>query len=129
MQGYIAGEAAGVPEGDFIHNAFLASYEDYVASIEKLRTLNAEALCIAHVGILSGSKNVREYLSTSLTATQEYREKIERYLEKFNWDKDKVVNTITSEEYDSTPDHIINRTPFMINLQAKVNAVCKMVGK
>lgn len=125
----VAGEAAGVPEGDFIHTAFLASYEDSVASMEKLRTLNAEALCIAHVGILTGTQSVKEYLSRSLTATQGYREKIERYLEKFNWDKDKVVHIITSEEYDSTPNHIINRTPFILNLQAKVNAVCKVLGK
>jgi len=125
----LAGEAAGVPEGDFIHTAFLASYEEYINSIEKLRTMNAEVLCIAHVGILTGTQSVKEYLSRSLTATEEYREKIERYLEKFNWDKDKVVNTITAEEYDSTPDHIINRTPFILNLQAKVNAVCKLLGK
>lgn len=125
----VAGEAAGVPERDFIHSAFLASYEDYIASIEKLRTVNVQALCIAHVGILTGRENVQVYLSQSLQATKEYREKIERYLEKFQGDREKVVETITAEEYDSTPDHIIKRTPFMINLQAKVNAVCKMLEK
>ncbi|MCX5886756.1 MAG: MBL fold metallo-hydrolase [Proteobacteria bacterium] len=124
----LAGEATGVPEGDFIHSAFLASYEDYVTSIEKLRTLNAEALCIAHVGILTGRENVQVYLSQSLQATKEYREKIERYLEKFQGDREKVVETITAEEYDLTPDHIIKRTPFMINLQAKVNVVYKLLG-
>ena len=58
----VAGEAAGVPEEDFIHSVFLASYEDYIASIEKLAAINAEALCIAHVGILAGRAQIARYL-------------------------------------------------------------------
>ena len=125
----VAGEAAGVPEGDFIHSTYLASYESYMASLEKLRTIKAEALCIAHVGILVGSRIIQDYLAESIAAAETYRQKIERHLEKFNWDKDKVVAEMTAEEYDSTPDHIIKRTPFMINLQAKVNAVAKVLGR
>ena len=122
----VAGEAAGVPEGDFIHSVFLASYEDYVNSIEKLRTIEAEALCIAHVGILVGRRQIIQYLSASLAAAQGYRTKIERYLETFNGDKQKVVDTIVTEEYDSKQHHLLNRNPFITNLQAKINAVCKM---
>jgi glyoxylase-like metal-dependent hydrolase (beta-lactamase superfamily II) len=125
----VAGEAAGVPERDFIHSAFLASYEDYINSLKKLSILNAGALCIAHVGILTGSTIVQEYLARSLRAAEEYRAKIERYLEKFDGDREKIVSAITAEEYDSTTDHIIRRTPFMINLQAKVNAVYTLLKK
>mgnify|MGYP000306631432 CR=1 FL=1 len=123
-----AGEAAGVPEGDFIHSVFLASYEDYVSSIEKLRTIPAEALCIAHVGILVGRQQISQYLAASLAATQEYRSKIERYLERFNGNKEKVVDTIVAEEYDAKQQHLLNRNPFIANLQAKINAVCKLSG-
>ena len=122
----VAGEAAGVPEGDFIHSVFLANYEDYVNSIEKLRTVEAEALCIAHVGILTGREHIAQYLTASLAAAQEYRSKIERYLEQFNEDKQKVVDTIVAEEYDSKLQHLLNRNPFITNLQAKINAVCKL---
>jgi glyoxylase-like metal-dependent hydrolase (beta-lactamase superfamily II) len=125
----IAGEAAGVPDGDFIHSVFLTSYLDYVRSIQKLSMIEAEALCIAHVGILEGRDTVQEYLSASLRATQEYRTKIERYLEQFDGDKEKVVNTIVAEEYDSRQNHIVNRNPFITNLQAKVNAVYKLSEK
>ncbi len=122
----IAGEAAGVPEGDFIHSVFLASYEDYINSIEKLHTLKAAALCIAHVGILTGKRQIADYLETSLKAAQDYRAKIECYLEKFNGDKEKVVSAIVAEEYDAKPHHIVNRNPFIMNLQAKINAVCNL---
>lgn len=125
----LAGEAAGVPEEDTIHSAFLSDYEEYINSIKKLNTLNAEALCIAHVGILIGNSTVREYFSKSVKAAEDYREKIERYLKKYNGDQEKVINTITKEEYDSRSNHIINRTPFILNLQAKVNAVCRLLGK
>lgn len=124
----VAGEAAGVPEGDFIHSVFLASYEDYVSSIEKLRTIPAEALCIAHVGILVGRQQISQYLTASLAAAQEYRSKIERYLDRFNGNKEKVVDTIVAEEYDAKQRHLLNRNPFIANLQAKINAVCKLSG-
>ncbi len=122
----VAGEAAGVPEGDFIHSVFLANYEEYVNSIEKLRTVEAEALCIAHVGILAGREHIAKYLMASLAAAQEYRSKIERYMDKFNGDKQKVVDTIVTEEYDSKQHHLLNRNPFITNLQAKINAICKL---
>jgi glyoxylase-like metal-dependent hydrolase (beta-lactamase superfamily II) len=122
----VAGEAAGVPEGDFIHSPFLASYEYYVNSIEKLRTVEAESLCIAHVGILAGRSQIVQYLTASRAAALEYRSKIERYLEQFNGDKQKVVDTIVTEEYDSKQHHLLNRNPFITNLQAKINAICKL---
>jgi bacterioferritin (cytochrome b1) len=78
------------------------------------------------VGILVGSEKVAEYLNASLVAAQDYRVKLEHYLERFDGDKDKVVETILAEEYDSHSEHIQNRNPFIANLLAKINAVCKL---
>ena len=122
----VAGEAAGVPEGDFIHSVFLANYEDYINSIQKLSTIGAEALCIAHVGILAGREHIAKYLTASRAAAEGYRTKIVGYLEQFNGDKQKVVDTIVTEEYDSKQQHLLNRNPFITNLQAKINAICKL---
>ncbi len=122
----VAGEAAGVPEGDFIHSVFLANYNDYLGSLEKLRAIGAEALCIAHVGILIGKSRIAHYLDCSRRAAQNYRGKIERYMEMFDGDKQKVVDAIVAEEYDAKQQHLLNRDPFITNLQAKINAVCKL---
>lgn len=122
----VAGEAAGVPEGDFIHSVFLANYNDYMESLEKLRTIGADALCIAHVGILMGKSQIVHYLDCSRAAAQAYREKIERYLDRFNGDTQKVVDIIVAEEYDTKQQHLLNRNPFIANLEAKINAVCKL---
>ena len=125
----VAGEAAGVPEEDFIHSVFLASYEDYTSSIEKLATINAEALCIAHVGILAGKAQIARYLDASRDAAAAYRVKIECYIDRFSGDAERVVNAMVAEEYDTKEHHILHRNPFITNLQAKVKAVCKLAEK
>jgi 2-aminobenzoylacetyl-CoA thioesterase len=125
----VAGEAAGVPEENFIHSPFLASYADYAASIEKLAAINAEALCIAHVGILAGGEQIACYLDASRSAAAAYRAKIEDYLDKFSGNQAKVVDAIVAEEYDTKEHHIQNRNPFITNLQAKIKAVCKLAEK
>ena len=48
---------------------------------------------------------------------------IESYLSEYNGDREKVIKRITAEEYDTQPDHSQNRTPFILNLEAKINAV------
>jgi glyoxylase-like metal-dependent hydrolase (beta-lactamase superfamily II) len=125
----VVGEAAGVPDKDFIHSVFLSSYEDYANSIEKILLLNVQALCIAHVGILIGRDTIADYLHASLASAQEYRVKLERHLKRFDGDRDKVVEAILEEEYDVRSDHIQNRNPFIANLHAKINAVLKLVDK
>jgi len=125
----VAGEAAGVPEEDFIHSVFLANYDDYIASIEKLAATNAEALGIAHVGILAGRAQIARYLDASRAAARAYRAKIEACLDKFSGDTERVVNAIVAEEYDTKEHHILHRNPFITNLQAKVKAVCKLSEK
>ncbi|MCX5902415.1 MAG: MBL fold metallo-hydrolase, partial [Proteobacteria bacterium] len=123
----VAGEAAGVPEEDFIHSVFLASYEDYTASIEKLAAINAEALCIAHVGIPAGKAQIARYLDASRDAAAAYRAKIECYIDRFSGDAERVVNAMVAEEYDTKEHHILHRNPFITNLQAKINAVSKLI--
>lgn len=125
----VAGEAVGVPDKGFIHSVFLSSYDDYVNSIEKVRSLTIEALCIAHVGVLIGQETIADYLNASIAAARAYRLKLERYLERFDGDQGKVVDAILAEEYDIRSDHIQNRNPFIANLQAKINAVLKRVDK
>jgi glyoxylase-like metal-dependent hydrolase (beta-lactamase superfamily II) len=122
----LAGEAAGVVETGFIHSPFLTIYEDYMNSLEKLRALKPVALCIAHNGILAG-KELKHFITESLAAAKAYKEMIENYLIQYKGDQEKVVQRIVAEEYDSQPDHIQNREPFILNLEAKINAVVKLM--
>jgi len=122
----LAGEAAGVVETGFIHSPFLTSYEDYMNSLEKLRALKPAALCIAHNGILAG-KELKHFFPESLAAAKAYKEMIENYLTQYKGDQETVVQRIVAEEYDSQSDHIQNREPFILNLEAKINAAVKLM--
>jgi glyoxylase-like metal-dependent hydrolase (beta-lactamase superfamily II) len=120
------GEAAGVAEGSFIHTPFLTSFEDYLSSLKKIAGLNPEVLCIAHNGILTG-EDIPLFISAAIDEVNEYRDMIENYLNEYDDDQEKVVERITSEEYDSKDEHMQNRDPFMLNLRAKVSAVARMM--
>jgi glyoxylase-like metal-dependent hydrolase (beta-lactamase superfamily II) len=116
------GDAAGAPEGGFVHSPFLVSYEDYITSIEKIRVLRPAAICMPHCGILTGPE-VSRYLSHAIAAALDYKNRIEKYLALYKGDQEKVVARITAEEYDAQPAHIQKRQPFILNLRAKVSAV------
>ena len=121
----VTGEAAGVYEDGFIHSPFLTSFTDYMSSMKKLQDLKPAVLCIAHNGILAGA-DVLRFLSASRRAAEDYREMIEHYLDCYRGDRHRTITRITAEEYDAQPHHIQKRTPFILNLEAKVNAIIKM---
>lgn len=121
-----AGEAAGVYADGDIHSVFLSDYANYTASIRKIMAIKADALCVAHAGVLEGAAHVAAYLRTVLDAAEAYREKIEKSLKKHNDDVEKVVEEITREEYDTQTAPVINRNPYMTNLGAKTRAVMRL---
>jgi glyoxylase-like metal-dependent hydrolase (beta-lactamase superfamily II) len=120
------GESAGVAEGSFIHTPFLTSFEDYLSSLKKIAGLKPKVLCIAHNGILTG-EDITLFISKAIISVNEYRDMIEKYLNIYDGEQDKVVERITLEEYDSKDEHMQNRDPFMLNLRAKVSAVARMM--
>ena len=121
------GDAAGALENGFIHSPYLVSYENYIASIEKIRNLQPRAICLPHSGIVVG-EDVQRYLLGAAAAAVAYKDMIEKYIELYKGDQEKVVERITKEEYDAQPLHIQNRQPFIMNLRAKVNAVVEWLA-
>jgi glyoxylase-like metal-dependent hydrolase (beta-lactamase superfamily II) len=120
------GESAGVAEGTFIHAPFLTSFEDYLSSLKKIAGLKPKVLCIAHNGILIG-EDIILFISEAIDAVNKYRDMINNYLNEYDGEQEKVVERITTEEYDSKDEHMQNRDPFMLNLRAKVSAVVRML--
>lgn len=123
-----AGDAAGAWENGFVHSPFLVSYEDYMASIEKLIALQPAAICIPHSGIVTGPDAAR-YLACARDAAREYKDWIAAYLERYDGNQEKVVERITAEEYDTQADHIQKRQPFILNLRAKVKAAAACINQ
>ncbi|HTZ39362.1 MAG TPA: MBL fold metallo-hydrolase [Syntrophales bacterium] len=125
IKALICGEAAGVPDRRFrIHPEFLASYKDYVASLEKLAALDVEIIMLSHHYVLT-DQDARGYLKKSLERTLVFAERIRRYLAEADGNQESVVKRIFKEDHQDTGDIQQAERPYLINLSAKVKAVAE----
>ncbi len=116
------GDAAGVMERNGkIKPLFLSSYSQYERSLEKLLTLEAEVLALAHNTAVKGKDRVREFLSTSLAETQRLKENIIARLA-HGQDFGRIAERLLAEEYIS-PTIMGPREALVINVTAMVKSV------
>jgi len=120
----IVGEAAGVFHNNGINPQFSSSYSDYVTSLEKLTTLDIDILALGHRYIVTGD-DIGRYLKDSIETTVSFKSHIEEYLDRFNSDREKVVEAILEEVYDKTVLKQQDATSFSINLRAQVRVVAE----
>jgi glyoxylase-like metal-dependent hydrolase (beta-lactamase superfamily II) len=125
IKALICGEAAGVPDRNFrIHPEFLASYRDYVASLEKLAALDVEIILLSHHYVLTEA-DARSYLKKSLESTFAFAERIRNYLAASGGSQESVVRRIFKEDHQDTGAIQQAERPYLINLAAKVKAVAE----
>ncbi|MBN1656122.1 MAG: MBL fold metallo-hydrolase [Deltaproteobacteria bacterium] len=120
-----AGEACGVLEGDKdgrVQVEFLSSYEDYLASLDKMIALRPRLIGMAHLWVFTGD-DATEFLLRSRDETPRYRELIERYLDAANGDVDQAVLTMAKTEYDEKGTITQPRDAYVENLKAQVRHV------
>jgi glyoxylase-like metal-dependent hydrolase (beta-lactamase superfamily II) len=121
----IAGEAVGVYDRNFeIRPEFLSSYEDYIASLEKLAPLDINLLLMAHSYVLT-EDDARRYVPKSIEATKRCKKKIEDLLDSLGGDQEAVVKKIFEEEYVDSNTAQQEQRPYLLNLQSKVKAVAE----
>jgi 2-aminobenzoylacetyl-CoA thioesterase len=129
MKALFPGEAAGVPQGMDGKEAqveFLASYEDYLASLEKMMSLSPEMICIGHGWVFTG-EDADEFLKKSHAATFIYRKLIEDYIGGADGDVDKAIETMTRKEYDEKGTIYQERTAYITNLTAQVKHIATLM--
>jgi glyoxylase-like metal-dependent hydrolase (beta-lactamase superfamily II) len=123
LKALITGEAVGVYDRNrTIHPEYLASYRDYVASLEKLARLDIDILMMSHYFTLTG-KDAGDYVEKSMERTKIFRARIERLLNEFHGDQQAVVKRIFKEDFEDTGAILQDERPYLINLSAKVKAV------
>ena len=124
IKAVIAGEAAGVFHNDSINPQFSSSYSDYMASLEKLAALDMDILALGHRHILTGV-DIGRFLKNSIETTVSFKKTIDNYLDRFNGDKEKVVEAVFGEIYDETVLMQQDKTSFLLNLRAQVRVVAE----
>ena len=117
----IAGEAAGLlmQSGD-VTTEFLASYDDYVSSFERLAALPIEVFCQGHQLVISGREEVNTFLERSIRETISFKDRVFELLDEEDGTFDRVIQRIKAERYDTIKGMKQPEGPYMINLKAKV---------
>jgi 2-aminobenzoylacetyl-CoA thioesterase len=125
LKALFPGDATGVlreGESGWIQVAFVASYEDYVASLRRMISLEPDMVCLAHNWVLTGA-DAGEYLRRSLTLTFEYRDKIERHLDQAGGDVDLAAREILREEREADGGAFEPSAGYLTNLAAQVRLI------
>ena len=123
-----AGDACGVLEagaGRGVRVEFLSSYQDYLDSIERIKALRPEMLCLAHRWVLTG-EDVGDFLELSAAETARHRELIERYLEAAGGDVEQAIQHLGRDEYDVKGGIRQERAAYMTNLAAQVRHIAEL---
>jgi len=125
LKGLIAGEAVGFyDQQGQIQPEFLSSYDDYVASLQKLASLDIEILMMSHLYVVTGEE-ARTHIARSLEATFSFRKRIQEALERWGGDPEAVVKEIYHEDYEVKKVSFQDPEPYRINLAAKVKAIAQ----
>jgi glyoxylase-like metal-dependent hydrolase (beta-lactamase superfamily II) len=121
----ICGEAVGTLNRDgSVRPQFLASDQDYLDSLEKLRRLDIGILIMAHLNILTGDE-VQNHLSRSILATVDFRRRIEKELTAAHGNQQAAVEKISREDYEEKRIILQEKRPYLINLTAQVKTIAE----
>jgi len=119
------GEACGVlrtGKGGRLQPEFIASYEDYMESLTRVKALQPEFVCLAHNWVLAGDEPAG-FLEQSLAETAVFRRVIERYLDAANGDTGEAVGEMIRVEYRG--DNSKLQPGFLTNLTAQVKHIAQ----
>ena len=124
----IGGEAAGClePAGS-ISVEFLADYDAYLASIERLLAIPAEVFSQGHHYVFVGRESVKAFLEQSLKAAENFAARAHELLRAEGGSIDRVVSLIKAEQHDPKPGLKQPDEAYLLNLTAQVTHLA--VGK
>jgi len=83
-----------------------------------------DILALGHRHILTGV-DIGRFLKNSIETTVSFKKTIDNYLDRFNGDKEKVVEAVFGEIYDETVLMQQDKTSFLLNLRAQVRVVAE----
>ncbi|MEW6260358.1 MAG: MBL fold metallo-hydrolase [Thermodesulfobacteriota bacterium] len=125
----ISSEATGIMDSSgYIVSDCLVDYDLYLDSLRRLSTLDIDILCLGHRYALTGT-DARHYLSRSLAHCLEFRDIVADTLERVNQDLARTVQHIKAWEYDPKPEPKQPEPAYVINLEARVKAVARHLGR
>jgi len=121
----IAGEAAGIPDNTgYIVTDCLVGYDMYRASVEKLSQMDIDILCLGHDYVYTGD-DAGTYMKSAVDSCGEFLDLARTCLEDEQGHLEHVMKRIKKIEYDNKQGIKQSESAYMINLEARLNAVKK----
>ena len=119
------GDGLGVYTGDgSVMAEFTSSFEDLMASLRRLQSLEINVLALPHSGVVVGRGDVESHIQKTLDENQRYHDRILRGLEEHAGNIQAVVDDMTREEYETRGIYQPEEA-FRLNLEAMVRAVIR----
>ncbi len=123
------GDGLGVYTGDgSVMAEFTSSFENLMASLRRLQSLDIEILALPHSGVVVGKEAVEEHIRKTLNENQRYHDRIRQGLEEHHGDSQKVVDDMTREEYETRGIYQPEEA-FRLNLEAMVRVVARELNR
>lgn len=122
----VAAEASGCLDSmGNVMTEFLADYDSYMASLERMAALPAEILCQGHRIVFVGRDEVRSFLGRSLSSAVRFKDRVCELLDTEAGDEDRVVRRIKAEQWDTNPGIKQPEAAYLLNLTAQVTHLAK----
>lgn len=126
----IAPESGGVMIGSgTIEPEFVADYDSYLVSLQRLAQLPAEVLCQGHYSVFSGREEVEQFFGRSLEETISYRDLIFALLQGERGDVERVVRQIKATRYDPIEGIKQEEQSYILNLTAQVRFLARKMSQ
>jgi glyoxylase-like metal-dependent hydrolase (beta-lactamase superfamily II) len=125
----LCSEAGGIPDGNgHIVSEALVDYDLYYESMRRLSQLDYEVLCLGHRQALDG-QDAKKYFQKSMSHCRHFLNLAETLLIEHGGNLQKVVARIKEIEYDPLDGPKQIEAAYLLNLEAKVEAVKRRLEK
>jgi glyoxylase-like metal-dependent hydrolase (beta-lactamase superfamily II) len=119
----LCSESVGLPdETDYIVSEALVDFDQYYESMRRLSQMEFDVLCLGHRQALSG-QDAKNYIPKSMTHCRKFLNLVESCLIKESGDVQKVMTLVKAVEYDPIQGPKQIEPAYLLNLEAKVNAI------
>jgi len=117
----IAVEAGGyMSSSGQIEPEFVADYDGYVASMQRLALLPAEVLCQGHNIVFTGREEIAAFFARSMRETTIYKDRIHDLLDQEQGDIEGAVRRLKAERWDNVTGFKQDEYVYALNLSAQV---------
>jgi glyoxylase-like metal-dependent hydrolase (beta-lactamase superfamily II) len=119
----LSGEALGIPDATgYIISECPSNYDQYAGSLQKLKALNPEVVCLGHYKVFTGP-DAGDYISESLAHCIQFKELVKTFLQEEKGDTGRVMQRFKKLEYEGKREDAHPEAAYFINLTARIKTV------